>query len=621
LPSDAQDNRADGDPWRLSANAVPDARSHTTVITDGIDRGGPRRLNRHMVGRGAWMIVVASLLAVASPARAQKKKPGLFDFETWKAPVTREREAAQDITPGALDLTPAVAAKGDVRVLKVRIYADRDYRSVVLRWQSKARAQINRINAIVERVFNVRFEVEGLKDWDANHMGMKMPAVLDALEALDPAKDVDLVVGFATPLKGVATSIHAIGQSRLLARHFIMRGMDDEQEALAIDQEFRLVSPEERQRLYGDRKAHKEIVVFLHEWGHTLGVLHNEHPTNLMNPRYDSRQCCFSEHAKRVIALGVDRRTARPSEPHPETADLVRLLEVAPSDEGSDQERAQLLAFARQRAQGGGGGAVPPRGGGSAAATDGDAVDLPQADVDAFNRAVEALNARRPADAWASLAPVIERAGKRKTTPRTWARLAELAAGTGALTAAEDTAARGGDSAEARKIASDVAVTRQQICLPRDAADTGVAPDGEPAYVDGFWETSRALASQDPPAARERVRAFEERHPTAPGVALLACDLELRARRLPAAAKRCEAAVARCKQSARAHYLMGLVAANGGKQALAEASLQKAITIDPSDEGPWLLLARLYRRSHSKQRLVELEARHKTLLSTPLPRD
>jgi tetratricopeptide (TPR) repeat protein len=555
----------------------------------------------------AWVVATSPL-----PAQADKKKPGLFDFDVPKLPVQYERDAAKDVSPGTIDLSPAVAAKGEARVLRVRIYADRDYRNVVLRWQSKARAQINRINGVVQPVFNVRFEVESLKDWDATHVGTKMPSVLDDLRALDPAKDVDLVVGFATPARGVATSIHTIGQSGLLGRHLLMRGMDDEQEAVAIDQEFRLLSPDERRKLYGDRKAHKEIVVFLHEWGHSLGLLHNEQATNIMNPRYDPRQSSFSDHAKRVINLVVDRRVARRSEPYPETADLVRLLETAPPDEGSDQERAELLAFARQRARGGGR---------SEPAGRADGIDLPPADVDAFNRAVEALNARRPAEAWSNLAPVIERAGKRQTGPKTWAHLGGLASAAGALTAAEDAAARGGGHAELAKLSTDVANLRQQVCLPRETAKSGVAPEDEPVYVAGYWDAARAIASQDLPTARERLRSFQERHPDAGGADLLGCDLELRARRLPAAKQRCEAAVTKCRHSARAHYLMGMVAANSGKQAAAEVILQKAITIDPTDEGPWLLLARIYRSRHAKQQLADLAARHQTLLSTPLPKD
>jgi len=302
---------------------------------------------------------------------------------------------------------------------------------------------------------------------------------------------------------------------------------------------------------------------------------------------------------------------------HPGIAEFVKLLEKAPADEGSDSDRAELLAFARQRARGGG---DPGKPGGGAGASD---VDLPPADVDAFNRAVGELNARHPEAAWTHLAPVIERASKRKVGAKTWARLAGLASGMGALTAAEDAASRGGGGAlvELGRIANDVAVLRQQVCLPRDADTFGVAPADEPAYIAGYWEAARGVASLEVPAARERLRAFGERFPDAPGVELLACDLELRARRLPAANKRCGAAVAKCKESGRAHYLMGMVAANGGKHAVAEQNLQKAIKLDPTDEGPWLLLARIYRTTRSKQQLADLAARHQTLLSTPLPKD
>jgi hypothetical protein len=78
------------------------------------------------------MLAAASIVTM-SQAQAQKKKPGLFDFDVPKLPYQYERDAAKDISPGSLDLSPAVAAKGDARVLKVRVYADNDYRNVILR--------------------------------------------------------------------------------------------------------------------------------------------------------------------------------------------------------------------------------------------------------------------------------------------------------------------------------------------------------------------------------------------------------------------------------------------------------------------------------------------------------
>ena len=151
-------------------------------------------------------------------------------------------------------------------------------------------------------MFNVRFEVESLRDWDRSHVGVPLgQPFVEELEALDDGKQVDLVVALVTPLHGVAASVHSIGYANYLSRHFILRGMDDEQEFRAFEQEFKLISAEERERLYTDRKAHKEVVCFLHEWGHTLGL----HPPR--GPEHDH------EPGLRSAADGVLRlRQANP---------------------------------------------------------------------------------------------------------------------------------------------------------------------------------------------------------------------------------------------------------------------------------------------------------------------
>ncbi len=294
-----------------------------------------------------------------SSARAEDKKPGMFDFAPWKMPVTREREAAGHLAPSGLDLTPAVSGQGEPRAIRLRIYADRDYRGLLMRWQPKVRAQIDRINAVVGPVFNVRFEIESLRDWDRSHVGLPFDPILTELEALDPAREVDWVLGLATPLHGVASSIHQIGGAPLLGRHLLLRGMDDEQEYRAVEASFKLLSPDEREKLYADRKAHKEVVMFLHEWGHSAGLLHDEDRAMIMNPSYDERQSAFSDFDKEVLALVIERRLARRSEPYPESADLVALYQRAPPDEGSDKERAQRLALVQQRAGGQLAAAVP----------------------------------------------------------------------------------------------------------------------------------------------------------------------------------------------------------------------------------------------------------------------
>jgi len=164
------------------------------------------------------------ICALGADARADKKKAGLFDIDWWKPPIKREHDAAQQLAPQNLNLTPGAMPQGEARAIRLRIYADRDYRGTVIRWQSKVRAQINRVNAVIGPVFNLRFEVESLRDWDRSHMGSTLDdKVLDELAALDEARDVDLVVGLVTPLTGVATSAHSVGFAAYLSRHFVLR--------------------------------------------------------------------------------------------------------------------------------------------------------------------------------------------------------------------------------------------------------------------------------------------------------------------------------------------------------------------------------------------------------------
>jgi tetratricopeptide (TPR) repeat protein len=552
-------------------------------------------------------------------ARAEEKKPGMFDFERWKSPVAREREAAGNIAPTGLDLTPAVPSTGEPRLIRLRVYADSDYRGLVMRWQARLRAQIARVNAVMGPVFNARFEIESIRSWDRSHVGMAFDPILKELEALDPAREVDLVLGLVTPARGVATSLHQLGEAFTPGHHIVLRGMDDEQEGQAIDRDYHLLPEDERERLYVDRKGHKEVVLFLHEWGHSAGLLHEEDRSMIMNPAYDHRQTGFGPFDKQVLALVIQKRQAFPGEAFPERAELLKLYERAPLEVGSDSERARILAFLRSSPGGHtqGGAASPPSSG------------LSNADVDSFNSALSAAKAEHPDEAWRILAPLLVRLRENKATADAWTRAARLASAIGALTAAEEAIGhvpRGG--VEIEKIAVDVEMTRQRVALPPgpkggvpkgDVTNGGVAPELEPAYVAGFWATAKSIGSGELPTARARLEAFAAAFPDTPGVDLLSCDLELRAKHAAAAKKRCEAAVTKYRYAQRAHYLLGLLAVRAGRGAVAEQQLQEAIHIDPQDAGSWRTLAQLYRAQRARGRLDELARKYQAAFAAPLP--
>jgi hypothetical protein len=577
------------------------------------------------VGLGLGIVVATLLAAAGRPARGDdnKKKPGLFDFDHWKAPVTRERDAAKQLEPGRLDLSPAPDRPSEVRAIKLRVYADRDYRNIVLRWQARMRTQIQHVNGVVEPVFGVRFEIESLRDWNASHTGMQLDPILKELEELDPARDVDLVVGLATPLQGVARSIHQLGVSRLLVRQFVMRGMDDEQEIRALDREFGLISPEERGGLYAARKAHKEVVVFLHEWGHTMGLVHNEDPTIVMNPAYDNRQAAFSDFELRVISLVLDRRLTHRAEQYPERADLLPVMERAPTSEGSDKDRASLVALLRARAGGSrGAGAAAAAEGGQGSQDDQDGLRLSQRDVDEVNRAIHAGNAGRGEEAWAILAPIIQRAssGPGAVDAVTRLRLAKLAAHFGALSASEQVLAHtkeeGTTAEEKVKLAGEIETTRRRVALP----SATLPAEREPAYVAAFRQTGEALSTLNASEARASVEAFETAFPGTAGADVLACDLALRAGRVAEARRRCEAALAKFDQATYALILGGVIAARARRDADAEKQLRRAIALDPEEPGAWRALANVYRSNGSRTLLDQLESQHRALFSSPLPK-
>jgi tetratricopeptide (TPR) repeat protein len=555
------------------------------------------------------LLAALGLAALAGRAAADGKKPGMFDFESWKSPVAREREAAGQLAPGTFDLTPAVPHTGEPRIIRVRVYADSDYRGLILRWQARLRGQLARVNAVAGPVFNVTFEIESIHDWERSHVGAAFDPIMKELAALDPAREVDLVLALVTPMRGVATSMHQVGEAFTPGRYLVLRGMDDEQEGLAIDREYHLLSAEERARLYSNRKAHKEVAVFLHEWGHSAGLLHEEDRAMIMNPALDPRQSSFSEFDKEVLALVIDRRHAHPGEPFPERADLAALYEKVPAGVGSERERMQLLSFLRPRPTTRDL-ATPDKGAPSA---------LSPADVDIFNRAVAAANAEHLEEAWKILAPLFGRLGASGANAGDWTRAARLATAAGALTAAEEAighVARGG--AEIEKVAVEVEAIRLRVALP-PGRKAGVPAEREPDYVARFRATSKLVAAGDLAGARAGLEAFAAAFPDTAGADLLTCEVEVRAKHPAIAARRCQAALEKFKFAERAHYLLGLLAARGGRGAEAEQHLQAAIHIDPRDTGAWQTLAELYRSQRARGRLDELGRRYQAEFAAPLP--
>ena len=559
------------------------------------------------------LVLAACLGLTAAVGHADdKKKPGLFDFDSWKLPVTRERDAAKTLAPGQLDLEPLGSFATPPRALRVRVYADRDYRTGVLRWREKLRAQLERVNHVVEPVFNVRFELESVREWDEAHAGAGLEPLLAALERLDGGRDVDWVVGLVTPFHGVATSLHQIGLARLASRSFVLRALDDEEEGRALEREFSMLPVGERDKLYGDRKAHKEVVMFLHEWAHTMGALHLEEASMIMNPGYDPRQAAFSDFEKRLVGLVVDARLADRAHPCPESAKLLALVEKSPREEGSDKDRAELSRLLRDRT----GGARPPVGA-SAARAVGAAAGPPSAMAATLEQAI----ARVRANDLAGATPLVFAASKLSTEGPPDApalvKLAAVAGAVGALATADAALARVGADARPARLVMELEATRARVALPRDAAKLGMVAEDEPRYVAAFWSASAAVTSTDSVVAERGLAALAEAFPDSVGREVVACELAVARKRFVAAEPHCTAALAKDPSALPAHLALARLDARTHRNAEAEKHYRRVILLDPIDETAWRELSQLYRVMGASTQQTQLAREREAMLASP----
>jgi hypothetical protein len=566
---------------------------------------------------------------VMGAARADdKKKAGLFDFQSWKTPVGQERESARTLAPVEVDRTPLGRFEGAPRALRVRVYADGDYRGGVLHWQEKVRTLFERVNEVVAPLFDVRFEIESLREWDRSHAGMELDPVLRELLALDDARGVDLVIGLVTPFRGVATSAHQIGYAPLSSRCFVMRAMDDAEEGVTLERLFGMLPPAERDQLYGDRKAHKELVIFLHEWAHTLGALHTEDEGLIMNPAYDPHQAAFTDFEKRLIGVVLDKRLTDRTRPYPENAELVGLLETAPPEEGFAKERATLVQSLRARGTGERAASVPASADGAHApatpASSPVGAGPPKALTPSLAEALARLRANDLAGATPLVLAVAKAASAKSASetsdPKTLVQIAEACGAVGALTAGDGALARAGKNApHALEVAAELDAERSRVALPRERAKAGVAPDDEPRYVAAFWIAIHAVEARNQGAAAHRLAELKAAFPDSLGPEVVACELELEAKHAGAAQKHCEVAVAAFDGAVRAHVALGRIAARAHHDAEAEKHFRRALMFDPTGDDAWRGLERLYRDTGSSTRRDQLAREYLTLFSRPLP--
>jgi tetratricopeptide (TPR) repeat protein len=249
-------------------------------------------------------------------------------------------------------LAPAEAAhKEAVRTARLRVYATRQYQAQNLRWRESFGEDLDLVNQYLIPAFGLRLEVVEFESWAYDGDDTSLGAMIEALEQVDPARDVDWVIGLASALSSTTDSFHQLGIAHVLGRHLIMRGFED----LDTERELQEVDEPARSRLREARRQHRQATVFLHEWAHTLGGLHVGQADSIMMPGYSRKITGFGAQVEALIQTMLPVRLAPAKERSlaAEAIALRRYIEALPESRWDAQERAQLLAIlAEYEAQG-----------------------------------------------------------------------------------------------------------------------------------------------------------------------------------------------------------------------------------------------------------------------------
>jgi tetratricopeptide (TPR) repeat protein len=562
----------------------------------------------------------------------------------------RQRKSAATLMP-----TPIVMAKdataGKTRIMKVRCYADNDYRIGVIRWQDRVRAQLEAMNRVVEPALGVRLEAESFKRWDRSADPGRLDDVLHELEQADVGAGVDWVFGFVTPMTIATNSIHAMGMARYLGRHLVVRGMSSVALMEQFNKDFDRLDPAEREDLYSAIKAHKEISVLLHEWAHTSGVLHSSEPSRVMNPSYSIHSSSFSQEDMTLLKTGLAARAAAGADGRCDWSQLKAVLEATTSPEWFVRERDELLRMLQPHNPAVS--SVPAEPGRSREQADARAQiwellkqdkeeeawrilrpylvqpssepalqalacrfkRLPELAAGLEDPCENALSSAKPDNPWPfayaaqttmarkeraqALLHLREamRRGDKSGTLRAddWIWLAGLLRQLGAATWSEDALGRACTAGSADAMRTELARARRIWGLPKVEGDSLLSPEQESGYVDLWRATMDDLGAGRLKKAQGRLSDGKKQFAGTPGLLTLSCELAFLQKQLRTAENDCRAAVAVMDEQPRAHYLLAHIQLNQRKPEAALLPMKKAVALDPVERQPWMELSQIYR--------------------------
>jgi Flp pilus assembly protein TadD len=561
-----------------------------------------------------------------------------------------QRDYAQTLTPKKLDApgTPDTETPKPIQEFKIRAYADADYQRQSMQWSESIEGQVARANRVLEAQFGVRLVIKEIKSWQRGK-ATSLEAALAELEATDSGTDVDWVVGFVSSLDVFASSQEQLGQAFLPGHHLVLRGMFSLAEVDALNATLDKLSQKERDNVTRERRLHKQTVVFLHEWAHSLGAFHELSGDWIMSPYYDTTQVSFSPESSRLILGSLTHWQATDAVGRQAWAQNYRdevLRFPAAAAEPKSLEAALSLSE-RLVANSPGSkplGSVPVEAPTSTAA-DRDSLEpvlkscygaqsrSPRTDetLAICRRATEVANARPEAllllgrvllarkDISEALKVLVRaEALLSASTPdvTTWVYLAQLYDRADTCTGAERAAKQAPGDAGALQVVKDCLQQRRSVALPLQAK--AVPFDREHEYVNAVQQAQHDLAAGRVKQARVRIQELENAFPGSPGPALIACMSDGLGSNTSQMKVSCTAANTAAPEASAPWLLLGRVAASEGRWEDAGQCLRQAITLDATLDEAWRRLAAVYSKLGDSKALGVLSADYRAKFGSTL---